>query len=120
MACGRPLAHRYGLAAGPRCLTALGPWERTDGSVLPSTSDGFATALALLALQEAGVALSEAPLAKGLEWLSANQDPTTGSWPASSVNRRRDANSDRGKFMNDAATAYAALVLSRGGSSLVR
>jgi len=99
-------------------MTSLAPWQRIDDSVLSGTSDGFATALTLLAIQQAGVpatANSLASLAKGRAWLIANQDPTKGSWPASSINKERDPNSDRGKFMSDAATAYAALVLSGGG-----
>jgi squalene-hopene/tetraprenyl-beta-curcumene cyclase len=92
-------------------LGALAPWGRVDGSTLPETSDGYATALAVLALQKAGVVPETDGLRIGRDWLVAHQNTTTGAWPASSVNRERDPDSDRGRFMSDAATAYATLAL---------
>lgn len=92
-------------------LPALASWQRIDESVLEERSDGFATAITLLAMQRAGVSPSTRSFSRGRAWLLDNQDPTTGAWPASSVNKQRDPNSDAGRFMSDAATAYAALVL---------
>jgi squalene-hopene/tetraprenyl-beta-curcumene cyclase len=89
----------------------IGSYKRSDKSESDARTDGFATALATLALQAAGVPTSEPRLAKGLAWLEANQDKATGQWTAVSPNKERDPNSDAAKFMSDAATAYAVLSL---------
>jgi squalene-hopene/tetraprenyl-beta-curcumene cyclase len=92
-------------------MSSLGSWKRTDGSVMDVVSDGYATGLAVFALQQAGVPSTDARLEKGLRWLVQHQDKTTGKWTATSLNRHRDPESDAGRFMSDAATAYAALAL---------
>ena len=94
-------------------LASLGPFERKDGTAPETGSDGYATGLATYALQRAGIPRDDARLANGLRWLRRHQDPD-GSWPASSLNRDRDPTSDRGRFMRDAATAYAVLALTAG------
>ena len=91
-------------------LSSLGAWERRDGTPIGTESDGYATGLVTLALQRAGLGPDHAAVAGGLTWLARNQDPD-GSWPASSLNREHDPASDRGRFMRDAATAYAVLAL---------
>ena len=47
----------------------------------------------------------------GLLWLQRHQDKASGRWSAASLNKNRDAASDAGQFMNDAATSYAVLAL---------
>ncbi len=94
-------------------LASLGPFERRDGTELDTGSDGYATGLVTYTLQQAGVLQSDARLEKGLAWLVRHQD-ADGSWPASSLNKDRDPASDRGRFMRDAATAYAVLALTAG------
>ena len=98
-------------ADGGWSLATLGPWKRTDGSVLPTGSDAYATGLATFALQQAGVPSTQAGVEKGLQWLIRQQDKATGRWWASSLNKERDPESDAGRFMSDAATAYAVLAL---------
>lgn len=90
---------------------AIGSYKRSDNTESDTRTDGYATALATLALQAAGVPASDPRLMKGLAWLKANQDRATGRWIAVSPNKARDPESDAGKFMSDAATAYAVLSL---------
>src|SRR5262245_37219754 len=90
---------------------SLGAYKRVDNTELDPRSDGYATGLITLALQEAGVARTDARVAKGIDWLLKNQDHATGQWSAVSLNKQRDPASDVGKFMSDAATAYAVMSL---------
>jgi len=86
-------------------------WIREDGTPMGGKSDGVATGLITLVLQEAGVGRDNPQLQRGLSWLMSNQNAAEGFWPASSVNKRRHMSSDTGRFMSDAATAYAVLAL---------
>jgi squalene-hopene/tetraprenyl-beta-curcumene cyclase len=90
---------------------SMGSWKRADGSALDVRSDGYATGLVTLALESAADARSQPHVKRGLAWLVAHQDSATGSWFAASLNKQRDPASDVGKFMSDAATAYAVLAL---------
>jgi hypothetical protein len=92
-------------------LSAFGDFKRGDDTPLVATSDGYATALAVIALGEAPGTAPHPALARGAEWLRKNQDTATGKWRATSLNKHRDPASDPARFMNDAATAYAALAL---------
>ena len=94
-------------------LSSLGSWTRRDETPIDTESDGYATGLVTLALREAGLPRQHAAVASGLAWLAHSQD-ADGSWPASSLNRLHDPASDRGRFMRDAATAYAVLALTAG------
>jgi squalene-hopene/tetraprenyl-beta-curcumene cyclase len=92
-------------------ISELGPWKRVDSTNPDTATDGYATGLMALALQTGGgLPRSDAHVSKALAWLSQHQD-ATGRWRASSVNKERDPESDIGKFMSDAATAYAVLAL---------
>jgi squalene-hopene/tetraprenyl-beta-curcumene cyclase len=92
-------------------MASLGSWKRIDGSALDTRSDGYATGLVTFALQQKGVPTAQ--LRKGLDWLQRNQQPSTGQWLATSLNKQRDPASDAGRFMSDAATAFAALALTQ-------
>ena len=97
-------------------LTDFGTWKRRDNTPLETRSDGYATGLVVLVFEETGAGKSRAKGMNsheqaGVAWLEANQDKTTGAWPAWSLNKNRDPESPAGKFMSDAATSYAVLAL---------
>ncbi len=92
----------------------VGGWKRADGTALETKSDGYATGVVALALQQAGVPRDRPELKRALAWLNRNQDRTEGRWLAYSLNKQRDLATDVGRFMSDAATAYAVLALEGG------
>ena len=90
-------------------LTDLGTWKRRDKTPLETHPDGYATGIITLALEENHIDNSH--VKRGIAWLLAHQDKTTGAWPAWSLNKNRDVKSNVGQFMSDAATGYAVLAL---------
>lgn len=94
---------------GPSSL--LGRWKREDGTPQELASDGLATGLIVFILPQAGVPRDSVQLKQGRAWLVRNQSKTEGLWLASSVNKRREPSSNVGRFMTDAATAFAVLAL---------
>jgi squalene-hopene/tetraprenyl-beta-curcumene cyclase len=108
----REIASRQAEDGGWTAATLLrSDWKRRDASAAETKSDGYATALIAYTLRELEPVKESASLAKALGWLRTHQDAGSGSWPASSMNKQRDPASDAGKFMSDAATAYAVLAL---------
>jgi len=101
-------------ADGGWSVADLAPWQRIDGTSLPDASDGFATALMVLTLQEAGGPAAAPAVERGRTWLVAHQDPQSGAVPAWSINKNRDPITEAGKFMSDAATALASIAFSHG------
>lgn len=108
-----------------KMLVEIGNLQRSDGGWALSSldeptiwkrlkmspkSDGCATGLVVLALEESGMSKQNKMLKRGLEWLEQHQEKD-GSWRASSLNGQRDPESEVGRFMSDAATGYATLAL---------
>jgi squalene-hopene/tetraprenyl-beta-curcumene cyclase len=89
----------------------VGAWKRKDNTPLETKSDGYATGVVTFALLQAGMMRNQTQLKRGLAWLTLNQDKTEGRWLAYSLNKQRDLSTDVGRFMSDAATAYAVLAL---------
>jgi squalene-hopene/tetraprenyl-beta-curcumene cyclase len=105
---GQLLARQRG--DGGWSLPSLGKWVRNDRTAQETSSDGYATALVLHVLQTAGVPKGDGKIAKGLAWLKRHQ-AATGAWRSVSLVKKRDPGSHIGKFMSDAATAFAVLAL---------
>jgi squalene-hopene/tetraprenyl-beta-curcumene cyclase len=79
-------------------------------SLKPPESDGCATGLVVLALEQTGTSRLDPMLINGLQWLESHQE-SDGSWRADSLNSKRDPQTDVGHFMTDAATGYAVMAL---------
>jgi len=88
-------------------------WKRRDDTPLETKSDGYATGVVAFVLQESGMPATNPKLQRALAWLAKNQEKSDGRWLAYSMNKQRDLSSDIGRFMSDAATAYAVLALNR-------
>jgi squalene-hopene/tetraprenyl-beta-curcumene cyclase len=102
-------------------LAALMPqWKRRDGRAQRVVSDGYATGIITLALQDAGVPLTDARLQAGLSWLNSHQSSWDGRWMTDSPNTDRGYLSITRHFMDDAATAFAVLSLTEAGTRAAR
>jgi squalene-hopene/tetraprenyl-beta-curcumene cyclase len=91
-----------------------GRWRRIRRqlkiALKPPESDGCATGLVVLVLEEIGTSRQDPMLVHGLQWLEGHQD-SDGSWRAESLNAKRDLQTDVGRFMTDAATGFAVMAL---------
>jgi squalene-hopene/tetraprenyl-beta-curcumene cyclase len=103
------------LAASSSIASRLRSYVRStianDRTFAEAQSDGYATGLVTFVLLKRHVPREHVQLQRGLSWLERNQNRREGFWPAFSLNTRRDPSSAIGRFMCDAATAYAVLAL---------
>jgi squalene-hopene/tetraprenyl-beta-curcumene cyclase len=88
---------------------AKGNWKSHGVYPEGAAGDGYATGLVVLALKRAGVPADNGRLQKGVAWLAGRE--REGTWPLSYPNRARNPQDNIGKFMRDAATAFAVLAL---------
>jgi hypothetical protein len=88
-------------------------------------SDGYATGLVTLVLGQTAMPHAAPQVQRGLTWLARNQQGHGGSWVrgqegfwvARSLNKWRAPWTNTGRFMSDAATAYAVLALTEPSSA---
>jgi hypothetical protein len=92
-------------------LGSLGQFQVRVGAPPADQSDAYATGFVTHVLQLAGRSATDDKITNGLNWLRRNQ-AAAGEWHSKSLNSQRDPASDIGKFMSDAATAFAVLALS--------
>jgi len=81
---------------------------RGEPEFVTQPSDGHMTGLALLVLQEAGVANDDPAMQKGLDWLRKNQRESGRWWT-------RSLNTDKWHFITYSGTAYPLLALQNAG-----
>jgi squalene-hopene/tetraprenyl-beta-curcumene cyclase len=101
--------------------TLMSSSAQHGGPGTPPESDGYATGLTTLVLEQTSMPAAAPQLQAGLTWLARNQLGHGGSWiwgqkgfwMASSLNKWRNPWSNVGRFMSDAATAYAVLALTQ-------
>lgn len=105
--------HIWGLQQpdGGWSSAALGPWMKHPAKPVTKGSDAYATALVTFTLQQAGAGCSDPRLDRSRNWLRAHQNPRTGAWSSSSMNKTYPPDSMQAGFMDDAASAFAVLAL---------
>lgn len=89
-------------------LPSLGAYQRRDKSANDpaAPSDGYATGFVVYVLRQSGAKADSPAVAKGVEWLKANQRDS-GRWFT------RSLNNDKAHYITNAGTAFAVLALDR-------
>jgi hypothetical protein len=101
-------------ADGAWTMESLGPWKEHPAAPHSTGNNSYATGFVAFVLQRAGVPRTDSRIVLALDWLRAHQDPESGSWTGESMNKHFEPGSMQARFMNDAATAFAALALLEG------
>lgn len=92
-------------------VASLGNWERADDSPQDTTtSDGYATGLAIYVLRRSGTPADDPRIARGIGWLKSNQRES-GRWFTRSLFK------DNKHYLSHAATAMAVLALTSCGET---
>jgi squalene-hopene/tetraprenyl-beta-curcumene cyclase len=102
--------------------------KRNNPLLIDRDSDGYATGLVTLLLSQSAMPGAAPEVQRGLTWLVRHQQGHGGSWirgpegfwVARSLNTWRNPWSNVGRFMSDAATAYAVLALTEAPSTAER
>jgi squalene-hopene/tetraprenyl-beta-curcumene cyclase len=97
-----------------------GGWSLRSTARPWATSDPYATGLVVFVLLQTNLPRDTVQVQKAVSWLMRTQNKTEGFWRSDSLNKRRDPASDVGRFMSDAATAFAVLALAGSESGQVR
>ncbi len=92
-------------------VASLGPWSEHPEAPPSSGSNAYATGFVAFLLEQAGVPRSNTRLSRALDWLRSHQDREFGYWAATSMNKPYEPNSMPLRFMQDAATSFAAMAL---------
>jgi squalene-hopene/tetraprenyl-beta-curcumene cyclase len=93
-------------------LPSLGDWKRLDSTPndADAPSDGYATGLVIYVLRQTGMSAENEPIARGVDWLKANQR-VSGRWFT------RSLNADRAHYITNTGTAFAVMALKSCGVS---
>lgn len=96
-------------------LESLGSWRpHSKAPTSTGSSNSYATGFVAFVLEQAGLARSHPDLMRALDWLRSRQNRQFGYWTADSMNKPYEANSMPVRFMQDAATSFAAMALLAG------
>jgi squalene-hopene/tetraprenyl-beta-curcumene cyclase len=99
-------------------MKALGPWTEHSAAPSSSGSNAYATGFVAFVLGNAGIDRTDARLVRARQWLKSRQNREFGYWTADSMNKVFKPDSMMVKFMQDAATSFAALALIEAGDAV--
>ena len=103
-------------ADGSWTMDSLGPFPAHPKAPHTEGGSAYATAFTAYVMQQAGGDPANPKLARALAWLRTRQNPECGCWESVSMNEKYESGSIPAKFMSDAATSYAVLVLLGAGA----